>query len=67
MMSELGAGRYVLPARPDFCWQVVLGKSLLSNHYSPNDIRYSHLHSITMGRHYSVFKIIIPVPQYLRG
>ena len=67
MKSELGAGREVLPALIFVSRGGVLGKSLFSSHYSPNDIRYSHLHSITMGRHYSVFKIIIPVPQCLRG
>ena len=66
MKSELGAERYVLPALI-FFGRGVLGKSLFSNHYFPNDIGYSHLHSITMGRHYTVFKIIIPVPQYLCG
>ena len=66
MKSELGAGREVLPALILLA-EGVLGKSLFSNHYSPNYIRYSYLHSITMGRHYSVFKIIIPVPQCLRG
>ena len=60
MTSELGAGREVLPAL------ILLAGGYLENHYSPNDIRYSYLHSITMGRHYSVFKIIIPVPQCLR-
>ena len=29
MKSELGAGHYVLPARPDFCW-----RGYLENHYS---------------------------------
>ena len=66
MKSELGAGREVLPALMVLA-DGVLGKSLFSNHNSPNDIRYAYLHSITMGRHYSVFKIIIPVPQFLRG
>ena len=66
MKSELGAERYVLPALI-FFGRGVLGKSLFSNHYSPNDICYSHQHSITMDRHYLVFKIIISVPQCLRG